>query len=194
MLDIVIQKVKSVITDPKGFFQKLKKEKGVGDAFVFIALLSVISLVGGIIVNILMPQPQLEGFEQLATPLGAGAIVIASVVGYFLGLALSFVWAGILHIWIMIWGGRAPYSKTYQLAAYASTPSMLFGWIPFIGMFAGIYALILLIMGTPKTHNISMKRSLWLYLVPVAVLILLGILLFGAAMMLLFSAGEMSQF
>jgi hypothetical protein len=194
MLDIVIMKVKSVLTDPKGFFQKLKKEKGVGDAFIFLALLSVIGLVGGIIVNILLPPPTIEGLEELATPLSAGAIVLASVIGYFLGLALSFVGAGILHIWIMIWGGKAPYTKTYQLAVYSGTPSMLFGWIPFIGMFAGIYALILLILGTPKTHNISMKKSLWMYLVPVAVLILIGILLFGVAMMFLFDAGEIGQF
>lgn len=184
MLDIIIQKAKSVLTDPRGFFQKLKKESGLRDAFMYFALLSVVSLIGGIIVNLLWPAPMVS-LENVA-PLSAAAIVMSSVAGYFLSLLLSFVWAGLLHVWIMIWGGRAPYAKTYQLTAYAGTPSMLLGWIPFVGILAGIYGLVLFIIGAQRTHGLSKTRSIWCFLIPAIVLVLLVVALFSLGLFYLF--------
>ena len=44
---------------------------------------------------------------------------------------------------------------------------MVLGWLPVIGLLARIYDLYLLIIGTTKVHDLSLNRSIWMYLIPV---------------------------
>ncbi len=108
-------------------------------------------------------------------------IVGLTFFGYVFGLAFSFVSAGLLHLWILIFGGKSDYSKTYQLSVYSLTPSIILRWIPFIGFFSSFYALYILIVGTPEIHReISMKKSILMYVIPVVVFFLSFLVLFGA--------------
>ncbi len=107
-------------------------------------------------------------------------LILFSVLGYGAMLLLSFVFAGLLHGWILLFGGKEKYAKTYQLYIYSSTPGYVFGWIPFIGYFALIYDLILLIIGTQKVHKISPMKSILMYVIPAVLLILFfAAILFG---------------
>ena len=45
----------------------------------------------------------------------------------------------------------------------------------FLGFFAGIYSLILLILGTEKLHGISRRRAILMYVIPAAILALFAI-------------------
>ena len=92
-------------------------------------------------------------------------------------LAFSFLWAGILHVWILIFNGKQDYSKTYQLYVYTRTPRFVFGWIPFVNFFVGIYSLILLIYGTTEVHKIKFRTSALMYIIPYVICLILGLLL-----------------
>ena len=172
MQDIILR-ILSVLKQPRKFFAGLKKEKGIAVAFrynaILLAVFTVLSLVlGGLfqpvtrsalssILNMPIPQPEMT----LAT------LIVATIVGYVLSLALSFVSVGILHLWILLWGGRQPYVKAYQLFAYAATPTLIVGWLPVVNLFTGVYSLVLYIIGTQEMYKLSKMKSILMYVIPV---------------------------
>ena len=102
--------------------------------------------------------------------------ILTTLMYYVLSLGLAFVVAGLLHLWILLFGGKADYTKSYQLYVYAYTPTYVLGWIPFLGFFAGIYSLILLILGTEKMHGISRRKTILMYVIPAVVFAILAII------------------
>ncbi len=179
-----LHRVKSVLLTPTAFFTKLSKEHGVKTAFFYLIF---ISFVGFVLATLVSPLSQSNAqffasmFGQVVPPSTFGQIAVLNFVGFALGLLLSFVGAAILHVWILIWGGRAPYSKTYQLSVYSGTPGYILGWIPFVGMFAFIYWLALIIIGTQHAHKLSKTKSILMYILPVLLVIALLALLLGVA-------------
>ena len=171
--------VKSVLTTPKEFFKGLKKEQGVKNAFTYYAVLSLIYTFLGFVMNYFFQplnyaiQSKIWGipFQQPVIPIWM--TLVFTVIGYGIGLGASFVGAAILHVWILIFGGKEEYSKTYQLSVYASTPILVLGWIPFVSFFAWIYNIFLLILGTREIHKISDAKSIWMYLIPIILLLIL---------------------
>ncbi|HSU72676.1 MAG TPA: Yip1 family protein, partial [Candidatus Binatia bacterium] len=92
--------------------------------------------------------------------------IITTIISYFLTLIFSFIFVGILYLYVRIFGGKAGYAQTYNLWAYAQMPTLLFGWIPVVSFFAGIWSLLLLIIGTSEVHQMSRMRATLLYLIP----------------------------
>jgi hypothetical protein len=179
-----IERVKNVLFSPKSFFAGIKKEKGVNSAFGYFAVISLIGALLAFLINTFfgpyfndimssflgVPMPQ-EEFDSL---------LIISILFYGLSLGVSFISAGLLHVWILIFGGKSNYSKTYQLYVYSSTPNFLFSWIPFIGFLSSFYYLALLIIGTPEVHKeISMNKSILMYVLPTVIFFILFLIIFG---------------
>lgn len=179
----IIKIIKSVFTEPTDFFKKVGAGKDrLGFAFGYFVLLSLVRSVLGIfvgllILNIFAPLSQGFSFPSLfgtSTPL----YIFFGFLSFVIGLGGIFVWAGILHLWILIFGGKKNYVKTFELAVYSGTPALLFGWIPLISFFASIWSLVLLIIGTRQIHGIERTKSILMYLIPLAVLLVVYGLLF----------------
>jgi len=187
----IIDKIVNILTRPFEFFKGLKKEKGIKEAFIYFAVLSLLFTVLATIFGLLMQTfttnvvSKLFGFAVPKEELSTGWIAFWAVIGYFVGLGLSFVWAGLLHVWILIFGGKGDYTKTYQLSVYAQTPKFVLGWFPFISYVIWIYDVILLIIGTEKVHDVSKLRAILMYVIPIAVITILYIFIFAFAIVLL---------
>ena len=163
----LFDKIKSILFKPTKFFSNLK-EKGVKDAFLFSILLGLFS----VILNLLTKY---SAFYNLAVLYGLSFPTFV-ILFFILSLLSQFAFAGLLHVWILIFGGKEKYSKTYQLSIYSLTPSWLVGWIPFAGpLVATIYYLVLLIVGTQQVHKIRRTKAILMYVVPA---ILFGFLIF----------------
>ena len=175
----IFKVIKKVLTEPKDFFKRVGTGKErLGFAFGYFVVLSLFSAVLATAVYFLAKP--LYGLIFPGMMIAGGSQLWMSALSYVIGLGLSFVYAGILHVWILIFGGKNSYTKTYELGAYAGTPSMLFGWIPFVGWIGGtIWSLMLLIMGTEQVHKIARKRAVLMYLIPVLILFILGALIFA---------------
>ncbi|MBW2982293.1 YIP1 family protein [Candidatus Woesearchaeota archaeon] len=180
----MIDKIIKVLTKPFDFFESLKKEKGIKDAFVYLVILSLIATVLAVVVGYffqgfsLSLVSKLLGIDMPQEQFSFGYLFIWAIISYSIGLAASFLVAGLLHVWILIFGGKADYNKTYQLYIYTRTPGFVFGWIPVLSSLIWIYNLVLLIIGTEKVHEISRLRAVLMYVIPIAVLILFYILIF----------------
>lgn len=188
--------IKDVLIRPAHFFEKIEREKGISRAFFYLFILSLFSTIMSILTGWIFlqyysgltakiwgfafPQPQITSFILIAT----------ASLGFFAGLVLSFIIAGLLHVWIFIFGGKAGFAKTYQILIYSSTPSYLFGWIPYARFVAQLYQLVLLVIGTQKIHKVSMVRAILIYAIPVAAIKLLLIIILGIIMYAVISNPE----
>ena len=177
-----LSKIRMILLEPHKFFSRLK-EKTITDAFVMYAVILAISVILGTIIGLLLQDITSQFISNwLGFPLPqerAGALVQIGlmILGYLFGVIGSFVMAGVLHVWVMIFGGKEQYARTYQLYAYSKIPSLLLSWIPGIGLFAWIYTLALLIIGTQEIHKIPKRTAILMYLVPVAIFIVFILLL-----------------
>lgn len=182
----LINKITDVLTNPETFFENIKKETGIKSAFVYLVILSLFSTILGFIIGQLFQGYSYDLISKLfgtaiPQPQYTTAILLSlTFLAYGWGLLSSFIAAGILHVWILIFRGKENYSKTYQLYVYSSTPGFIIGWIPFINYLAWIYSMILLIIGTQKVHGISKTKSILMYVIPVILMIFffLAILIF----------------
>lgn len=189
----IVQRAIAVLTQPRAFFRGLKRENGVRDAFVYFLVLSFAFLVVHTVISMLL-RPMLMTWVSafLGAPpqkeTSAMLLIMGMIFSYVLGLGLIFVYAGILHVWILIFGGKAGYAKTLQLLVYSATPSYLFGWIPLVGVIASICSLVFLIIGTQEVHGISKLKSILMYVMPVVILLISFVLLFFGLWLLLSQA------
>jgi|GEM_PF-1031778 len=146
----LIEKIKKVLFSPSEFFERIKVEKGIGRAFKYLAILSLINLVVEI-VSLKYPIPlwHIPAILGIATP----------IVKYIGRLILSFVGAGLTHLFAKLLKGKGDYSATYKAQIYASTPILLLGWIRWVGIIFAIYSFYLSLKGISKLHEVSMIRA-----------------------------------
>src|SRR3989344_2386914 len=166
--------IKQILMNPNGFFGSMYREKGVRDSFIFLGMLMLFyTIISGIIGFIV-----LNTFFADVIGISGWQYVGLLILIYFIALALSFVVAGILFVWVKIWGGRnLSYDKAYQLYVFSRTPTMIFGWIPFINYLIWIWSTILLVIGTINWFGIQKNKAILMYIIPI-LLILVGYLIY----------------
>lgn len=183
----LVGRIKKVITNPTEFFENVKFEKGVGNAFKYLAILSLINLIVSIIsVEFSVPSiSALSSLMNLFNITGVSSLLLGialPVIFYIVGLVLSFVGAGIIHLFARLLKGKGDYSATYKALTYASTPSLLLGWIPWVGIIFSIYSFYLSLKGISKLHEVSMGRAFVIvFVVPFVIALIIAIILAGVA-------------
>ena len=194
----VFEKAKLVLTSPLKFFKKAKKEKGVRNAFIYYAVLSLTAVILGIISYYLFaPYYNLIGkfflidLNRGKEALSFGTLIYFSLISWSWMLVVSFISAGFLHIWLKIFGGKGKYEDTYKIYSYSMTPQFLLKWIPFIGLIAWIWGIFLLIVGTQEIHKMSRKKAMLIYLIPIALILIIVIALMYIGFSLLQSHPEL---
>jgi hypothetical protein len=91
---------------------------------------------------------------------------------YLLGI---FVQGLIMHAFVLLMGGEKGVTQTVKTTMYASTPFLLFGWIPFVSIIAYIWSFVLLILGLKENHEMELGNAIIVVFIPVV----LGIILIG---------------
>jgi hypothetical protein len=180
IMDIgLIEKVRLAIVSPSDLFQKVKPEKGIFNAFKYLALLSLVTLITQFLSNALV-MPHFFGINEILALTNANLpsflIVTLPFVIYFLSLIFSFIGVGIIHVFSKLLKGNGNYAATYKTLIYSSTPSILFGWIPVIGGFINFYSLYLSVIGLARFHKISVERAAVIVIViPFSIILFIGV-------------------
>jgi hypothetical protein len=200
---------KGILFSPGPTFERMKSSGGFSSPLQFQFLMMLISF-GFAIVYYLIQMAAIgsmaatsDSFKDthaLQSMFGAGgamAVVIA-VVAIVLGLALSiglqFVSAGITHICLSLFKGTSkPYEATYRTLCYASS-AYVFSVIPCVGSsIAGIWSLIVVIIGLAKVHRTEGWRAACAVLLPVVVCVGLVIVFYGVLFATLMNSGHKLQ-
>ena len=173
---------KEVMFDPVNFYGKLSKKDQYAEAAKYFlkvqAIASAIIIIGfGFLLSGLLIVEDLRG--------NVGLILLMLLICY--PLMLLFAWgmlyvgAGILHLFVLLFGGKKGYVETFKVVAYSISPN-IFGIIPFINYLAMAYSLILQVIGIKERQQLSWGKSAAVVLIPVGIGIILGIIIYFTLM------------
>jgi hypothetical protein len=182
-------KLKNSLRHPKLMFSKVKGEQGVGSAFKYVLVLSIIPAAAlavlafvliSIILSTIIPiivafMPALNAPLSIAYSMGATVSAVFGVFVYVAMLVCVIVNTVILHIFARLLKAKGMFSQTFKAVAYGSTPVLLLGWIPLVGPFIGFWSLYLIIRGLSVTHEIKMVRALAIVLIPIIIVVAISL-------------------
>jgi hypothetical protein len=159
-----------VLTSPETFFRGLGATGGIADPLLYGLIVSYIGLVAASVYNAVFnatvgsafrgfgDQPELARF----LPYLQGGVGLAAnlIMGPILIVVALFIWAGILHVLLLLLGGGGRgFEGTFRVLAYAAA-SNLIQIIPVCGGFVGgIYSIVLAIIGLSAVHGDSKGKT-----------------------------------
>jgi len=191
MLDDLMNEIKGFLMSPSETFKKTSG-KSLGAAYqYYVALLVIFTVLYGIVVV----SMGLAAFTSMVDKMGAVPIVggvaagaAANFSGFVIALGVFFVYLVflfyllgvfveglIMHAFVLLMGGEKGARQTIKTTMYASTPFLLFGWIPFVSIIAYIWSFVLLIIGLKENHEMELGNAIIVVFIPVV----LGIVLIG---------------
>ena len=163
------EKVKGFLLSPVETFQKVKDED-LGPLMKYFVILTLIFSI------LPVKFPFMAG---TAGGLAAVVTFITLLISLLIGL---FVGAAIVHIFVYLLGGRKGYTQTVKAIGYGMTPSLLLGWIPFLNIIVGIWALIVEIIGIRELQEMSTGKAALAVILPgiiIGIIVGIAILLAG---------------
>lgn len=167
-----IDTVTTVLTQPTTAFSMMKSEGDMMGPMLF----ALIGGCAGIIVSILI-QMGLQSVGFMANREGAMMGVVGIwAVGYILlspvlVIVGIFLVSGILHLCLMLVGGaKKSFETTYRVVCFSTGSTYLLSMIPFCGAtIAGVWNLVLEIMGLARAHEIDTGKAVLAVLIPIVV-------------------------
>jgi len=162
-----LETVKGFLMQPVESFRN-QRGTSLGDAIKYFLIIVIINAILTVIVDLIFASAILATLTQAMGQMGMGEVflmetigmVVVAIVLVIASLVLLFVFAGWLHLFVYLLGGRKGYAETAKAMIFGSTPYMLIGWIPVIGLFVGgIWSLVLEILGIRELHQVSTGRA-----------------------------------
>ncbi len=180
----IIKKVKGFLSEPTLAFETCKEEPLEEALKYYLLIAAVFSLLFAIItamiysfiysvVNPLISNNTVvKDYIVLKVPNGITETFGDFFILFILMLISVFIWGVILHVFAYILGGRWNISRSIKVAMYSSTPLMLLGWIPVLGIFGWIWAGALNVVGLHQYQDIGEGKAIVAVLTPIILLLL----------------------
>jgi len=182
----IVERIKGFLFSPSDTFDA-SMEDTLGDAFkYFVVILAIYAVLSAIIVAVAFSlfAGMLGMFGVPAMPFGAAmgplvavGVFVAMIVGGIIGVFIGGLW---LHIWVYLVGGRNGIGETIKAVIYGMTPSLLLGWIPIVGIIAGIWALIVEIIGVRQLQELSTGKAVLAVIIAIAIPLIIYVVIFAA--------------
>ncbi len=173
-----ISTVQGVVLQPASFFGGILRRGDFINPLIFALICYEVSAILGGLIGLAFGNRGFGGFIS--------GIIIGAI-GAAIGL---FIWAGILHLLVMLIVGsrNGGYEATFRVFAYSSVTSLV-SWIPIIGWIAGLlYGIYLGIVGIREVHTTTTGKAALVVLIPVGVLFLIFVVLAIVVGVVIFSA------
>ena len=178
-----LETIVDVLREPAIFFDTAKSEKTQDTTLFLLKLTALHALIMlPALYFLINNRLNLLGYET------AGFLSILT--SYLLGIAsfiiLTFIWSGIVHLFVRMFKGFGDYSATFKSIAYSYVPLLIVGVIAsYLGIFSTPVRLLLLfaawtwsaavkIVGLSELHVMSKKNAAFGYFTPV----LIGLILY----------------
>ena len=171
MIDACIGKVQGFVLSPVEAFRQAKTDEP-KTLLAYLAILAVINAVLSAIVAIFVLSASPAYLLYLR---GAAGPVLVFLIVLAAEFVFTLVFAAWLHFWVYVVGGRRGIMQTVIAVIYGSTPRLLLGWIPFVGILFFLWSLVLWVLGIRDLHEISPVKAV--IAVVVSVIIPLVVLL-----------------
>lgn len=171
-------KIKYLFSDPTLFFEKIKSEEGIKNSLMMYFLIGIIFLAIGAIFAFGMLRTITSGNNNLGWMNYAYPLISLGTLG--MGIALTFVYSGLIHLTInFIFKIPGNYKDTYNIFTYSIIPTLILSMIPLIGVLAIIYSFILMTIGLSNTYKISKTKAAIACLWPIGLILILILIVIG---------------
>lgn len=186
---------------PSEFFKKMSVTGGLTDPLLYALIIGMVGLMFSYFWQIALKsamQGMLPGMQAAAGQnlffQGIGMTILAFLSPFLVILGL-FISSGVLHVFLMmVKGARNGFEATFRVVAYGYSAN-IFLVVPFCGgLLAGVWAIILYIIGLREAHETTGGKAAIAVFLPVIVccgLIMIAIALFMGAVAA--SLGTMMQ-
>lgn len=157
----IFGKIGFILAKPGEFFEDLRwEEQSIKSAFLYVLVLGLFFQAIGVYIDFQFAKRTLL------------SALIAHAVGYIALILSYFLFAGLLHLLVLLFRGEGTYTNSYQAYAYSATPHLLFGWtlwialaskiqwIGFVVRLIDVYSLVLLIVALQKSQKLSIGRAM----------------------------------
>jgi len=154
-----------VMIKPVDFFEKFKTDDSLVEPFLFYFLVTFISSVVSLVVQILLGRFPVS-------------MLILTTVSLMISICLGiFIMSGLMHLFVMLFGGKGGFKSTFSILCFSSAANIV-TIIPFIGtLVAWIWAIILGVTGYKHVHKMTMVKAAAAYMILPFLLVLLAVLL-----------------
>jgi len=190
-LEGLFETAKLFLVRPTEAYGRMAITGDLGKPLLYAVILGWLGILAGQAYQMLMPGvpwrflPGMDRGFDFAVPVAymVGTIVLAPV---FVLLAV-FVWAAIVHLFLMMVGGaNSGFAATVRVVCYAATTQVV-QVVPVCGStIGGIWAIVLEIVGLAAAHRTTQGKAALAVLLPIALCCACAALLvvaFGAAIM-----------
>ena len=182
-LKALVETTQQILLKPNDFFDKLQINNSLADPYLFYLIMFLAPFsVSSAINKFIFQKEMLPGGDPSFTT----GVLVGTVV---FGIVGVFLWVGLMHLFVLLLGGKGRYIGTFNVLCY-SAASQVLSIIPFVGPWvAGIWGLVVTVMGYKKVHQLSTGKAV---LAVALLFIIFFILGFGLAIMipLLMGAGR----
>lgn len=160
-LDKWFKDAKHVILDAEDFFENKETSESLKEPVMFLLTSMSLPIIIAWLIGVFL-DPNVVILNRLAMLL---VTVILLPIFYIL-------WAGIVHIGVVIMGGDR-YRGTFDALIYPTAINFFIGWIPLINIFALFYVVLSQIRGIEKMHDMTLLKSSIAYIVPLLIITVL---------------------
>ncbi len=179
----ILKKAIGFLTDPIKEFETSKDESLEEAAKYYLSIAAVYSLLSAIMTSLIYSIVSSVVTQNLGSkyivlePRGFAELFSEFFMSFILMLICVFLWGAILHGMAYIMGGRWDITRSIKVAMYSSTPLVLLGWIPMLGIFGWIWVGALNVVGLHKYQDLPAGKAIASVILPIILLIILAIVL-----------------
>jgi hypothetical protein len=170
----LLKTLKESLFNPSEFFKKLNVTGGLADPTLYALIVGMVGIMvfyfWQILLQNTLPGPlshEVKGPAGIDLFSGIGMALVAVCMPFFIILGL-FVWAGFLHVLLLlVQGAKNGFEATFRTVAY-SYGSNIFLLIPFCGgIIAGVWNIVIVIIGLKEAHGTTGGKAAFAVLFPV---------------------------
>jgi hypothetical protein len=173
MIGTIAENLKGFLLDPVESFRK-SRDDAPGAVFLYLGVLLLINAVFSAMVAVAVGFGSSDALEAMVggmpAPVGVFFLVLVG------GFILTLICAAWVHLWAYLFGARRGIMQTLTAIVYAGTPGQILGWIPLIGFIAGLWSMVLVVLGIRELQELSTGKAILAVaiavIIPLAVIIL----------------------
>lgn len=172
----IVETVKAVLMEPTRTFSTMKREGGLQDPLIFNL---IVGSVAGIIFQLMASALQIAMLGAAGGQQGMGTAMVGGAMGMVISVVMvpiqivigAFVWAGILHLCLMLLkAAPRPFETTFRAMNYASGGLAVLYLIPVIGWIALIpWGIVVTIIAIARAQEIPTGKAAFAVFLPMIV-------------------------
>jgi hypothetical protein len=195
----LVETVKLFVMSPGEAFRRARQSGDYGSPILYALVIGwVMAIVGALwstlfqttVMSMLPLPPEIRGQMGGAMAGGVMGFVMTLVLAPIFIMIGLFLWSGIVHLCLMLVGGakdsKAGFEGTLRAVGYAQTGGLAQIVPIFGGLVAGVWQIVLAILGVAAMHRTSTGKAAAAVLIPIAlccVCAIAAVVIFGAALM-----------